>query len=379
MKDKINFNRYVFLSSFSRSLIEAFIGTILYKAGFSLNEVILYYLLVNIFSFILAFPCNQISIKYSNKLLSVIGVLSFAILQLKLNCINFNIIYIYEVSFLFAFYRRCYWIARRFYTLKIIKKDNISKDYSIISIVNQLGLMISSFIGSILLEFVSIKELTIISIILFLISIVFLNKIEFRESRNNIKVDLIGTLRKMPKSSIIHIGCYELQNVVKFLMPLYIFINVQNKYTAIGEINLIVNIATLVFTYLYGNIINGSKNYLKVSIVMFICINILKLNTYGMILVIVSFIEGFVNKMYEQSFQKEYLSLSKKFEYYNYNFVYEIIQNSFRTVSVLIIYLFIKDIRTMIYIILVIISVSLFSKFIIFENKKHVISKYDEN
>ena len=54
MEDNIkNFNRYVFISTFARNLIEVFVGTILLKMGFSLHSVIYYYLLVNNFIVIL--------------------------------------------------------------------------------------------------------------------------------------------------------------------------------------------------------------------------------------------------------------------------------------------------------------------------------------
>ena len=78
---------------------------------------------------------------------------------------------------------------------------------------------------------------------------------------------------------------------------------------------------------------------------------------------IVSFIEGLANKMYEQSFYKEHLNLSKKIEYHNYNLAYEMIQNAFRTFVVLILYIFIKDIKLMIYIVLLFISTSLMVNF----------------
>ena len=39
------FNLYVFLSTFSRNLIEVFIPIILYKFGYSLKEVVFYFLI----------------------------------------------------------------------------------------------------------------------------------------------------------------------------------------------------------------------------------------------------------------------------------------------------------------------------------------------
>ena len=147
------FNIYVFLSTFARNLIELFIPIVLYKSGFNLTEVIFYFLLTNIFSFALCYPGILFANKFGNKALSIIGIIAFLLLQLMLGNVTNSIYYLLIISFLFALYRRGYWIPRRYYNLKIIHKDNISTTYSIVTIVNQLGLVISSYVGALFLDF----------------------------------------------------------------------------------------------------------------------------------------------------------------------------------------------------------------------------------
>ena len=357
------FSLYVFLSTFARNLIEVFIPIILYKYGYSLKEVILYYLFVNLFSLILSYPCFYLSNKYNNKILSIIGIISFVILQLLLNNLQNNIIYLLLISLAFATYRRGYWISRRYYNLKIIKKDNISKTYSLISIINEIGLIFSSYIGSLFLDFISIDALTIISIVLFLISTIPLYLLKFEHKETDSKLELIKTIKQIPKNNIYLFGSYELLNVVKFLFPLYLFIYVKNNYQTVGIFNLFANLSTIIFAYIYGKKINNEKNYLSLSILFIIIVYILKLNFSTSILIIIAFLEGIVLKMYELSIQKEFYSLSKKFEYQNYNLVYELTQNIFRTLTVLILYLFFNDLKTMITFVLIIILSSIFIKF----------------
>ena len=45
--NKQKFNIYVFLSTFARALIETFIPLLLFKFGYSLKEVIFYFLIYN--------------------------------------------------------------------------------------------------------------------------------------------------------------------------------------------------------------------------------------------------------------------------------------------------------------------------------------------
>ena len=99
-KNKSLLNKYVFLSTFARTLIELFIGAILFNAGFSIKEVIFYYLFVNIFSFILAFPCIQIAKRSSNRILAIIGILAFITVQVILNYVVIAVWYLLVLSFL---------------------------------------------------------------------------------------------------------------------------------------------------------------------------------------------------------------------------------------------------------------------------------------
>lgn len=362
-KNRKMFNRYVFLSTFARNLIELFIGTILFKAGFDLNNIIFYFLFVNIFSFILAFPCIYIAKRHSNKILTVIGIIAFILVQIVLNYVKIKIWYLILLAFLYALYRRAYWMSRRYYTFQVIDKNNTSKDYSWVSILNQLALLFSSYVGSLLLEFISIHVITYISIMLLLVGLYCVYKMDFEYEINKTKIDLVETIRVTHISSIISIGCYELQNVITFLLPLYIVIYVKNTYTAVGIINLLAQLATIVCVYLYGLLINKDKNYLKLSIGFLLIFKVLQINTYGILLFIITFISGLATKMYEQSFNKELLLLSKNYEFHNFNLLYECTQNIFRVITVAILLFFVNDVKVMLYVVLAIIAIPLLVNF----------------
>ena len=372
MKNNINkFNLYVFLSTFSRNLIELFIPLILYKRGYNLKEVVLYYFIVNIFALILSYPCLMYAKKKNYKSLSIISAVAFLAMQIMLNNVGYSIVYIFMLAFIYSIYRRCYWIARRFYNLNVMSDKNISVSYSIISIINQLGVIISSYIGALLLDFISIKVLTILSLILFLISIIPLSYIETKENKKEKKIELLKTMKSISFKKLYIFGTYELLDVLKFLFPLYLAIYVKNTYQTVGFFNLFTNLATLIFAYLYGRKINGKKNFLKLSIFLVILIYLFKANNTSYILVLISFFEGIVTKMYEISVNSEFYKLSKKFEYEKYNFAYEITQNFSRSFVAFILLMMVTDIKVMIYLTLIIISTAMFINI----NDKNTITK----
>lgn len=275
-----------------------------------------------------------------------------------------SLLYLLVIATLYAIYRRGYWISRRYYNLKVIKKEKISTVYSIISIINQIGVIVSAYCGSIILDLISLKMLTTIAIILFLTSIIPLYLLKFKHENTSEELKLIDTFKQIPKSNIYLFGSYELLNVIKFLIPLYLFIYVKNTYQTIGIVNLITNFSLITFTYLFGKKLDKSKNnYLTIAILLTVITYILKVNSVGYELLIVCIIEGIIVKMYELSINKEFYTLSKKFEYNNYNLMYEITQNSFRSLIVLILMIFNQNLKVMVYITLIFITIGAFFNF----------------
>ena len=282
-----------------------------------------------------------------------------------LNFVTKNMGYLILISFLYALYWRGYWIPRRFYNLNVIKKEKNATTYSVISIINQIGLIVSTYLGAIFLDFVGLKVVTIFAILLFFISIIPLNKVDYEKENKNNKIEVIKNIKKIPKSNLYLIGTYELQNILKFLLPLYLFIYVKNTYQTIGIINLINNISIIIFTYIYGKYLDVSrKNYLRKAIILTVIIYLFKVNSISYFLLIVSFLEGVITKMYEISINKESLVMSKNFDYSNYNLIYEIIENLFRSVAILFVLIIPRlNLKNMIYIILGFIITGVFVKF----------------
>ena len=311
----------------------------------------------------MSYPCILFAKKFSNRSLSLIGIMSFILVQILLTKMTYSCYYILILSFLYSLYRIGYWLARRFYNLKVIHKKDISKSYSFISIVNQLALIISSYVGALFLDFVSIEVLTMISIILFIISLLPLYMLKFEHEKNDVKLDLVDTIKRIPLSNLYLFGTYESINIIKFFFSLYLFIYVKDNYQTVGIMNLLTNLSTIIFAYFYGKKINDKKNYLKLSILLIGLVYLFKANITSYLLILVAFLEGIVTKMYELSMSKEFYSLSKKFEYTNYNLVYELVLSIFRTFILLVCFVFIKDLKIMIYFSVALILFGLILKF----------------
>ena len=360
------FNSYVFLSTFARALIETFIPLLLFKFGYSLKEVVFYFFIYNLIELILTYPLVYIATKKGNKVLAIFGFLAFILLQVYLNNMVYGTIYLVIIAFLYALYRTGYWLSRRYFNLKVIHKKHISSTYSIVTIINQVALVFAGYMGALFLDNISTFALTIVAGILYIVSIIplFMFKFEHDNTNTDVKLNMCKTFKEIPFSNLYLFGSYEILNVLKFFFTLYLFIYVKETYQTVGLFNVITNLSIIIFAYFYGKKTDGKKNYLKLSIFLTGAVYLLKANALGVFLVIVSLIEGIAIKMYELSINKELYTLSKKFEYNNYNLMYELLCKIFRGIVLFISYFFIagrfeNDLIIMIYISVAIILLGL--------------------
>jgi len=362
VENQKKFNIYVFISTFARALIETFIPLLLFKFGYNLKEVVFYFLIYNFIELLISYPLVYIATKKGNKILAILGFIGFVLTQVMLNKMYMGISYLIIIAFLYALYRAGYWLSRRYFNLKVIHKKHISSTYSIVTIVNQVALIFAGYIGALILDFVGTNVLTLIAIILYVISIIplFMFKFEHDETNTDVKIELFKTLKDVGFNNIYVFGSYEILNVLKFFFTLYLFIYVKNTYQTVGLFNLITNLSVMLFAFYYGKKTDGKKNYLKVSIIFTGLVYIVKANVVSVLLVIISLLEGIAIKMYEISMNKELYSLSKKFEYNNYNLMYEIVCKIFRSIVLIISYFFVSDLKVMIYVSVVVILLGLF-------------------
>ena len=363
MKNKmIKFNIFSFISTFARSLIEIFISLYLFKNGFSIKYILLFYLLENLFAIFLSYLFVKIGEKYKYSLIMCIGITSFIVLQIVLNNIVNSIGYIFLIAILYSIYRRGYWVSRRFYITNVIPKNNSSESFSIVLLLAQISSIVSGYVGAILLDKFSILSLTILSSVLLFISVIPLMGIKYKQT--NTKIELIKNIKKYDKRNYLAFSLYEIDNVLTFLFPIYIAIYIQNSYIMAGSVNAISNLAILIFIIVYGKIIK-KKNYFVLSTMLFIIMCMMKLFLYNYLILIIYFFEGIVKLMQNQSVNKIYFENRNGMDLTHYNLIYQLLEAVTRVVVVIPL-LFMNDIRIMIFFVLVVISIQL----LIYSNMK---------
>lgn len=368
LNEQIEFNIFSFLSTFARSLIEIFISLYLFKNGISLHNIILFYFCVNMFAVPLSYVFVKLGEKTKYIYIMIIGLIAFVIVQLLLrNVINSNY-YLILLAFVYSVYRRGYWVARRLYITEIMPTNKTSGLFSIVLVLSQLASIVAGCVGSIILNNVGIVTLTIISSTLLFLSVIPLLGIKHNNVSKDIK--LKESIKKYNKNNYLVFSFYELNNLLTFIFPIYIALHVENSYFLVGNLNVISNIAIILFIMIYGKVLDKNKNYIAISTMLVLLCTILKFNIKSYYILAIYFVEGIVTKMQSQSVNKIYFENRGDMDLTHYNLIYQIMECLVRALVTFPL-LFIDDIRIMIiFVICVIFSLLIIYMFNI-KNKKY--------
>ena len=341
MNNNIKYNLFLLISTLARNLIEVFNIALLYKLNYSIKEILLYY----VFFFFSAIFVNVITIYLTNyiksKYILIFSNLLFCFSYYFLNNMNYNIKNLIIFSIISSISAYTYHMVRHYFALKYT--DGSNKEIGNIAIFSFLGIIISSYLGPFITEKYNLGITIMIILILSLISIIPLLLI---------KDDTIK--EKKIKLNVNRKSFFILeQSKVLFLLiqPLFLYLYVSKDLKYIGIFNVINSIASIIFVYFLVRRINVNKwfKYLNILLIIILFLKLNVLNKY--LILILAFFEGLFIKVYEIVSMKNLYQV-KTDNIKSYLIKVEIIFCLVRSIFMFIFYLFIKDIKIILYVLL---------------------------
>lgn len=330
MKNLKYYNIYIFISSFTRNIIDIFSVVLLYKNNFPINTIIGIYAIVYFIGSYISTLTIQIGSKIGYKYIlifsSIITSISFYFINISHNP--------YIISIFLSLSIFTYHPIKHYYGLSLLKKKK------------EIGnTIILTYIATILSSYFAIKEINLIYLVLIsLISIIPSLFIKKEESKK------ITYPKNIPKSTLNFFILDQTKILFLLLQPLYLY-TISNTITYVGIFNIVITISSILYIYFYANKKDIEKYYKYINI-MFVLILLLKLNiTNKIILLIIAFLEGIGIKTNEliSTMNLYHNKTSKE----GYLIISEIIFCLVRGFFLSIIYIFRINLKTSLYLLLI--------------------------
>ena len=348
------YNIFILLSTLARNVVEVFSSVLLYKMGYSLKEILLFftilYLTGAITSIISIYLTKIIKPKYILILSSIIFSGSFYFMSIMnktfINLIIFSIIY--------GIGSYTYHALRHYYAIKSINNHK-RKEIGSILISTNIAMIISSIIGTYIEVKLSKFILAIIIIIISILAIIPIFKFEDTLDKDKIKI------KKIEKNKLFFFICEQAKVINLSLQPLYLYLFINNTISYVGIFNIIMGISSCIFIYFFVRKVDDKK-YFKYLNIIFCLLLILKLNIKNKYLIlIIALFEGLGIKTFEIVSAENIYSINKDTNIKGYILIVEIIFCSVRSILCLIGY-FINNIKIILYFTIILIFMISFIK-----------------
>ncbi len=338
MKNIKFYNIYMFISTFTRNIIDLYSVVYLYKLYPSIKTIIGIYSLIYFLGIFISYLSiklgNKVGYKYILIFSSIITSITFVVLN------NAKIINTYIVSILLSLSIFTYHPLKHYYGITLLNEKE------------KLGIsLILIYLASFFSSYFVIKDIK--SIILIIITIIGIIPTLLIEKNIPKKIEYPKNI--LP--SKIQFFIFDQFRILFLLLePLYLYI-ISKTISYVGVFNIIITISSIIYLYFITNNknINIKKYYCYLNI-LFVIFLLLKLNiTNKIILLIIAFFEGIGIKTNElistmNLYKIKNLKLSEK---EGYLIISEIIFCSTRAIILFIFYLFNVNLVIMMYILLI--------------------------
>ncbi len=335
------YNIFILLSTLARNIVEIFSSVLLYKMGYSLKEILLFYSIVYligaIISTIVIYLTKIVKPKYILILSSIIFSGSFYYMSIMsktfINLIIFSIIY--------GMGAYTYHTIRHYYAIKSMNNHE-RKEIGSILIYTNIAMVISSIIGTYVGAKLSRLILAIMVIVISILAIIPIFKYEDKINDKEVKID------KIEKNKFLFFVCEQAKVINLSLQPLYLFLFVNNTISYVGIFNIVMGISSCIFIYFFVRKVDDKK-YFKYLNILFCIILILKLNISNKYLVLViALFEGLGIKIFEIVSSENIYNIKSTTNIKGYLLIVEIIFCLVRSIMCLMGY-FINNIKIILY------------------------------
>ena len=345
MKKLTLYNIFLFLSNISRNIVEIFSFVYLYQKGYKIKNILLFYSIYYLVGVFISYITVYLTKCIRRKALLIISGLLYGVSFYYLSVMSMTNYNLVILSIILSTSSFIYHTIRHYYAMNLVDKVEDKKIASIL-ISAYLPIIFSSILGSYIVDKYSILVSSIIVIILSVISIIPLIFIKDDITNNKIEYSKINS------NKLVFFILEQFKVIFLLLEPIYLYLYVKKSLNYVGTFNILISISSIIYLYYIAHRINISK-YFKYINIIFCLVLLLKLNiTNKYILLVVALLEGLGIKSFELTSNKNIYNIENS-NINGYLITCELIFCFLRSIICLVFYLFIDNVKVMLYISLV--------------------------
>ena len=253
----------IWLHVFGRSLISVFIPILLLEKGFSLSQVMIYYLIYNVIDVPLNLVARAVTVKIGAKLTIIIATIFSILFFIALSVLTAGQWSLLITIALFAaIYDTLYWVAHVYFFMQVEKgKNHVTKDITAIEIVRKVAGILAPAFGALVLILSNDQILLWVGAGILLLSIIPLLQIKDVQDKPKskpLKLKEFFNSAVRPKDYIA-ISLFALHRVAENIMwPIFIYIALES-IESVAIVPIIVSVTTMIFLFLSGKIKEAAR------------------------------------------------------------------------------------------------------------------------
>jgi len=244
----------VWLHVLARSLITIFIPILLLRIGFSLHDVIIFYLIYHAVDIPLNFLAGRIVERVGARMTTFLASIFTIFFYIGLTTINDSQFWFLSVlAILFALYDAFYWVAHLYLFMKsnqVVSKTGA--DTGILYSVKKIAAMIGPLVGATLILYVNQTALVTVSASLFLLSalpLIYIKDFNDRPSPKTARYSLRDFFKNhVDANNLLSTSLYAMHRRAELILwPLFLY-TLFETVESVAAIPIIVAATTIIFS-----------------------------------------------------------------------------------------------------------------------------------
>ncbi|MFC1626864.1 MFS transporter [Patescibacteria group bacterium] len=266
----------IWLQTFARSLIAIFIPILLLKTGYSIQQVIIYYLIYNVIDVPLNFLAHSLIKKIGARVsicFAIIATIIFFIILLNLTSNSWPALF--AMALFAAIYDSFYWVAHIYlFIISSSSNNKVSRNAGILHAVKTSATLLGPIIGAAILIIANQQLAIILSIIFYLISLIPLYYINTFDDKTRFSTLKLSSFFQLPstKKTFTSTILYSIHSTAEStLFPIFIFLTL-NTIESVAIISVVISITTIFLSIILGRLASPKQEIVIASGAFFLTV-----------------------------------------------------------------------------------------------------------